>query len=108
MWPRPFCTLMRPLASTDGVRPNSPLTTTTVSFSRPDAFRFHDQRGDRPIGLAGRLAVDKNIVMAVPGYIFPKIDLRHAHAALDESAGYQAATSEVSVPCRRAKESRSC
>ncbi len=71
-------------------------------------LEIHDQRGDRPIGLAGQLAVDKNIVMAVPGYIFPKIDLRHAHAALDESAGNQAATSEVSVPCRRAKESRSC
>ena len=80
-----------------GVRPNSPPQRTSVSSSRPRAFRSVQQAGDRLVDLAGVLRVALlEVAVLVPLHVRVAVrDLHEAHAALGEPAGQQALPAEV-------------
>ena len=79
---------------------------TSVSSSRPRAFRSVEQRGDRPVALLGVVAVVGDVGVVVPGLAVAVVDLRHAHAALDQPAGDQAGVGELALAVQLARRGR--
>ncbi len=82
-----------------GSRPNSPQQITSVSIEQPAGLEVGQQRGDRPVGLAGELAVVLlDVRVAVPASLVlhaAAVDLDEPHAPLDHAAGHQALAREV-------------
>ena len=92
LWSRPSV----PWAN--GVRPNSPAQTTSVSSSRPRCFRSFEQPGDRLIDRPGVVVVAVlQACRAGPSGRAPHAgagQLDEPHAALDEPPGEQALPAE--------------
>ena len=91
-WSRPRLRPSAALASTIGVRPNSPPHTTSVSSSMPRCFEVAQQRGGRPVGLrrlAPNPALDVGVV--VPAGV---VDLDESDAAFGQATGQQAVVGE--------------
>ena len=55
LWSRPFCTFTRPLASTAGVRPNSPPIMHERLLQQPARLQILEQRRDRLVRLSASL-----------------------------------------------------
>ena len=85
-WSRPALGLIL------GVRPNSPIQTTSVLSSMPVVLQVVDQRGEGRVDLPGELA-DAVVVLLV-GVPAVGADLDERDAGLDEPAGQQAALAE--------------
>ena len=82
------------------MRPNSPPQRTSVSSSRPRAFRSREQAGDRPVDLE-RVAGDALLEAAVLVPLVAVRDLHEPHAALGEPPRHQALAAEVLAWPRR-------
>ena len=70
---------------------------TSVSSSRPRAFRSLSRAAIGPIALLGVVAVVGDVAVVVPGLAVAVVDLHHAHAALHQPAGEQAGVGELAV-----------
>ena len=66
-------------------------------FQQAAGFQVLEQCGDRPIALAGMVAVFVDVLMVVPRLAVSVVDLNHAHAALDQAASDQAGIRKLAV-----------
>ena len=106
-WSRP------PAALSFGVRPNSPVATTSVESSRPRAREVVQERREGPIEGRQQLAgvvverAEGRGTVAVPGHLvedrIEHVDRDQAHAGLDQPPGQQAALAEGVPPVGVAK-----
>ena len=88
-WSRPSSSLIL------GVRPNSPMHTTSVESRSLRSPRSREERGQRRIERAHELLGAAEVVLVrVPAV---EHDLDEAHAGLDEAARHEAAAAEVGV-----------
>ena len=94
-WSRPSRVLAFPvLVPIRGVRPNSPVTTTSVSSSSPRRFQVVEQGRDALVGRRQQPVLERLEVgrMRVPGLDAPHVDLNDRHAGPRPAAWRAGAT----------------